>query len=158
MFRQLLPIILQLFEKVIPIIPPFSRHNKLIKQLLLFLAVFGTLSQEEQRICKRCLMSLLRFEEISFHRGNMGVVFLEYHFLNIHCGNIIFRKYGFALLQVYAQLWVPNLTQNGTAPSKVRLVSPSPQSIFRTCYTSKIQLKQARWSKWAGRPRPPICF
>ena len=39
----------------------------------LYLGKCSKSCQGEQRICKSCLMTLLRFEEISVHCGNMDI-------------------------------------------------------------------------------------
>ena len=48
------------------------------------------------------------FEEIALHCWNMDIVF------------IIFAESWVAFFKIFAEIWVPNLNQNGTSPSKVR--------------------------------------
>ena len=67
----------------------------------------GKSRQEEQRICKSCLMILLRFEEISLHCRNMNIVFIS-------CAEL-----WVAFFEVWPGLWAPNLNKNGTSPSKI---------------------------------------
>ena len=64
--------------------------------------------QEGQRICKSCLMILLGFDEISLHCENLGIVF------------IIFAELWVAFFHFCAELWVQNLNQNVTFPSKLK--------------------------------------
>ena len=54
-------------------------------------------------------MILLRSEEISLHCRSMSIVFID------------FAESWVAFFQIFAGLWVPNLRQNGTSPSKMWL-------------------------------------
>ena len=64
--------------------------------------------QEEQMICRSSLMISLRIEEISLHCRNMNI-------FHQFCGIMV------ALIQIWEELGVTNLTQNGTSPSKTLL-------------------------------------
>ena len=64
----------------------------------------GRNCQEEQRICRSCLLISLRFE-VCLRRRNMDI-------FHQFCGIMG------SIFQLWAELWVTNLSQNGTSPSK----------------------------------------
>ena len=87
----------------------FGHYLLLLLLSIIILGKCGKSGQEEQRKCKSCLKISLRFKEISLPCRNMDIA------------RINFVKLWVAFFQIWAELWVVDMKQNGTSPSKIWL-------------------------------------